>query len=558
MNLRIWYKGLRIPHFRDKRVMENFAVSMMNAFSITSGNVLNVRPTFALSKDIDTAAINLEATKVLISSKIINPEKSIRSNPSATEEQALTTIFGMIFHESMHFVHTSRNLETIMKSLDIKQENLYFTINNILEDYYIDAEFLKEMPQYSWTYDARYDYFFSYDKAKEKIDEFLAKPTSANMVAVMIAIKNPKARSLLRRLAPQHLSIVRLALSVINENDREKRPLIAHEVYKLLLEDTDASSDEEVSKASDYDGDEIMNVEQINSMVVEKEIDGNQTLLTTEDGPFSELSIEVVPQSGCLLESGRYDPFSEKIFEVDNRYSTFANLLKARSETSRLWTPPEVRGRQIRNISRIATDNKIFSTKVVEQGLGPQEIIILVDCSSSMRNEDNIFEAIRAAYGAALSLENGRHSVAVYGHTADHDATRLFASNVILRFKSFSESAASVKSRFENFYKKTHEYMYNNDDEMAIFEMSRRFTKTRNSKTLIVISDGQPSSLRLRGNASTKAMVEQTRVLGIKIISISITENAEFANDWIYGKEWNVKNDDPNVVIEVIRKIANF
>jgi nitric oxide reductase activation protein len=157
-----------------------------------------------------------------------------------------------------------------------------------------------------------------------------------------------------------------------------------------------------------------------------------------------------------------------------------------------------------------------------------------------------------------MSLEAGRHNIAVYGHTADHMNVRKFASNIIYRFKAFDEKFDSVKQRFMYAYRATADILWNNDDEMAIFEVSKRFTSQKNSKTLIVISDGAPSSYRSPSIRSTRKVVEDVRSKGIKVISISISEDAVESNDEIYGKAWNVSNDDPNVVMDVIRKIAHF
>ena len=209
-------------------------------------------------------------------------------------------------------------------------------------------------------------------------------------------------------------------------------------------------------------------------------------------------------------------------------------------------------------MSRIATDSKLFSTKIVEQGIGPQEILILVDCSGSMASGRNILMAIEASYAAASSLESARHSVAVYGHTADHDTVNEFASTIIYRFKGFSEPFVSVKNRFEHFFRNAARYLYNNDDELAILEVSKRFTPARNKKTLIVISDGSPACYRGPDIRSTAAAVANIRSRGIGVVSISIEKDAVRPNNQIYGESFNVDNGDPNVVMEVIRKIAQF
>lgn len=560
MNLQTWYKGLTIPDFDSPIHLQNFAISMMSTFAITSGGHLNVRPSFHLTRDIDTAAIDLDQNKVMISSKIISKVKAERHNPDASVEEAICTILGMIFHESMHFVKTSRNLEAIIKNFAPKDEQLFLLVSNVLEDYYIDHEFMNTMPMYQWTYDARFRYFFATSKAQENFEDLKEQPTKANMVKFLISMKNPAARYLMKRLTPEFATIAKLAFTVLDEHDREKRPLIAHEVYKLLLEELEESTSEQIAEAGKDNGDSIVTTEEIEKMESDREIT-TDLQICVGSGDYNEVTIEVVPSPSCVVADGRgafIDESTARVFSPDTRYNEFTKLLKARSETSHLWTPPSHTGRSVRHVSRIAIDNKIFSTKVVEQGIGPQEVILLMDCSASMYNEGNIYKTLEAGYATAMSLEAGRHNIAVYGHTADHHAVRKFASNIIYRFKAFDEKFESVKQRFMYAYRATEDILWNNDDEMAIAEVSTRFTSQKNTKTLIVISDGSPSSYRSPSIRSTRAVVQKVRSKGIKVISISISENAAESNDKIYGKEWNVSNDDPNVVMDVIRKIAHF
>ena len=560
MNLKQWYKGLRIPNFTDRRAMDQFATSMISSFSITSGDALNIRPKFFLSDDIPTAAIDLQETRVYIGRNIFSHDPAKRYNPEATEIEALTTVFGMVFHESMHFVHTTHNLEAIAAGLVIEQQELYLAVNNVLEDYYIDNIFLNTMPQYTWTYEERFAYFFSTEKGQENLDTFLSQPTAANLLNLMTSMKNPANRSLARRLAPEHRSIVEAGLAIMDNHDREQRPLDAYEVYKMLLEDTETSTQQEVKEASEGDGEVQLNGEE--ALGEAKEVTDEITMCrAAADGTYRGGLVEIVPheQDGIAPSGAFFAPLRREAadFTIDERYLGFAKLLKATSETSTFWTPPTNKGRNIRSISRIATDGKIFSTKVVEQGLGPQEVLLLVDCSGSMCGNDNIWKAIQAASAVAASLESGRHAVAVYGHTADHDNVKA-ASTVLYRFKGFAEKFDAVKQRFIQMYCSAGSYTANNDDELAILEVSKRFTKARNAKTLIVISDGEPACERHATVESTHEAVVKVRSMGISVISISIDKSAVRANNEIYGADHNFDNENPNVVTEVIRKFAKF
>jgi len=560
MNLKTWYRGVSIPRFYNKPDMDRFVKSMMATFSITSKHVLDVTPQFIMTDEVETAGIDLKDMKVYISNKITSEHAANRPNPHASEDEALTTIFGMVFHESMHFVYTDRDVETSLKATGVANIGLLKVIHNILEDYYIDEQFITTLPRFEWTYLARYKYFFPVSKGNEMITAYNTEPSADAIMRVLISMKNPLLRKKIATLNPDLKKFVDFALQVISLDEQQERMDHSVALYKMLVTDEEIN-EEQAKELGQAAGADILTAAQSDAL---EEIEGNYEVdgdCTLSNGTYDESIFEITPKATDIFCATKPRMGLSGVpleFKIDAKYAAFANLLKARSEDSRMWTPASHKGRQLRHISRVATDNKLFSNRVVEAGIGPQEIIILVDASASMHTEDNFWKAVMAAYASAVSLESGRHNVAVYAHTADHSATSGIASVTIYKLKGFNERCSNVKERFLHFYNNGWHYMHNNDDELAIEYVGKKFTKMINSKTLIVISDGSPSCHRSPSLLSTKRVVDLLRNTGKKVVSISIDEDAVSANNYIYGDGNNFSNTDPNVVTDVIRAIAHF
>ena len=69
------------------------------------------------------------------------------------------------------------------------------------------------------------------------------------------------------------------------------------------------------------------------------------------------------------------------------------------------------------------------------------------------------------------------------------------------------------------------------------------FHNPKDSKVLVVISDGEPLSHDYEGDIAiehTKAMIDNARKAGIKVVSVSLTDSAFRANNRIYGERYNV------------------
>lgn len=256
-----------------------------------------------------------------------------------------------------------------------------------------------------------------------------------------------------------------------------------------------------------------------------------------------------------VLESGRP-------LEADSRYDRLSEIARQRAVVNRPYGQDRNRGTHIRKLYRIATDQKIFAEAVPMNSYKPMQVIILLDCSGSMRSTDRMPDgrwtsladaAAKATLGAAEGLVNARCEVAVYGHTAF--VTHL-GELTILQGKSFAEPITVLAPRLGWLLEEGQ--FCENKDGLAIEKVAKKFTAKGKRRLLIVISDGVPQAPDYYGasaNRHTKNAVENARKEGIDVLSISIREDARTTNNYIYGEENNVFNTDPNVIEQVIRAL---
>ena len=172
-----------------------------------------------------------------------------------------------------------------------------------------------------------------------------------------------------------------------------------------------------------------------------------------------------------------------------------------------------------------------------------------------MTSGTRLADSFGAAYGAAYGLRQGRHNCAIYGHTGD--LYRYGDENtVILRFKTFSDPLEVARPRINYFLQSGSKSQ--NRDGVAIRQVAKNFTPQPNRKVLIVISDGAPEAGSYSGGPAivdTTKAVAAVRAMGISVLSISIEANVRKVNDKIYGTDWNVCNDDPSAIADIIKSL---
>lgn len=271
----------------------------------------------------------------------------------------------------------------------------------------------------------------------------------------------------------------------------------------------------------------------------------------------SELTKEGIEQA-IFNGTSRLIAGASNNYEMSETWVPLVGLLQARSQTVRYNGLQQNHGTKIRQLYRIATDNKIFTQPVVMDGLGPQEVIILVDLSASMRSGQHYIKALNEAWGMAVALEAGRHRVAVYGHTADQDLKETIGRRdnpnvTVWEIKNFDHPSSIISKRLENV---TSNFLCNNGDGYAIKTVAEHFSNIRNSKTLIVISDGEPAAHCYGceyGNDHTREAIQEIRNRGIKVLAVSVIPSCIKDNNWIYGEE----NNFPCTTINVVELMVN-
>lgn len=255
--------------------------------------------------------------------------------------------------------------------------------------------------------------------------------------------------------------------------------------------------------------------------------------------------------------------------EMDKRYTRLSEMARQRTNANVGYGAQQNKGRNLRQIHRIVTDQKVFSTRISQDTIKPSEMILLLDCSGSMNlassgsmNESKLLAASRAILGAATGLVSGKALVSVYGHTSDpYDRLKQL---LIYRLMTQGESLTTLAKRLYQLslssWKSGVRYTFYNRDGYALYEISKKFQSQNRKRVLIVISDGSPNGdgrdyESFRAIEHTKQMVKSIRQSGIDVYSISIDESAFTVNDTIYGKEFNTCATDPNAIDQLIRQL---
>lgn len=252
--------------------------------------------------------------------------------------------------------------------------------------------------------------------------------------------------------------------------------------------------------------------------------------------------------------------------EMDKRYTKLSEMARQRTNANIGFGQQSQKGRNMRQLYRIVTDQKVFSTRIIQETVKPMDVKIVLDCSGSMglcssgTFETKLMNASRATLGAATGLINGKCTVAVYGHTSDpwRDYKQVLIYDLLHNGESPNILARRLTTINNDFG-----YLFYNRDGYALHEISKKFLSKDKKKIMIVISDGAPNG---DGNGSvsydgtravehTRETVKAIRASGIAVYSISIDRSAYQTNNYIYGREFNTCAPDANAIDELIRQL---
>lgn len=211
---------------------------------------------------------------------------------------------------------------------------------------------------------------------------------------------------------------------------------------------------------------------------------------------------------------------------------------------------------------RIATDNKIFDDKKQEVSRREKpEVILLCDVSGSTDSyvgggfnlRDYIVSAAREVY---ITLLKAGFASSVYAHTTSNfDNSLVFpiaANNMPFGEEGYKRHVNPTKmfafaaEGIDN---------WGNADAIAVNYCSKKFTAKKNTKVLIVISDGLPTE-SVSGNHTEelKDVIRIARQNGIKIFSLSVAKGVVKNNNKIYGEQFNIAASDPRTIDKEMSK----
>lgn len=295
---------------------------------------------------------------------------------------------------------------------------------------------------------------------------------------------------------------------------------------------------------------------------------GEAAILKAAKAIRSMDEIEVDPSGAVTLVATA--PEGEDEFEMDDRYREIAKHFQQMATQSTTFGPARTKGQLVNTrLYRIATDGKVCGTREDTVKFKKDfEVTVLIDYSGSMtgyrkRTGTRLSAALAAALGIKYSLDAANIKCNLYAHTADLSVIE--GNNLVMIKVAPHEARGSIRTAARRAYSLNTAtradtlYPYENRDGSAIeWVKGNGFSKGNSNRVLLVISDGAPAAQSYYGDGAinhTRKAVDATRREGIKVISISITSDANSTNELIYGPQFNVFNEDPDVIVKVVEQI---
>lgn len=591
MTLSRWYgTSLRIPKYENIR-FGSFVASCIgivtSIFKKESGKQVRVRFTKAgtASADTNNLIININA-KYLVGEV---PEVKRKGLPS---DEAISMVLGILVHESAHFAYSPKTLLVVSDHIRSKAkapfiQEVAMVVGNIVEDIFIEAQVERDVPSLHWMLNCSNEILFSDKDAKERIEkaaDITDAPEEKERVSdVLNLLILAKVNEALVGLSPYLQALFTQSRSATEMVSLDDRFNLCVSIYDEVMRNIPPSVAQQCQKDKELMDELKKMLEGLSNRFEKLNREGKEQDKRKEELSTTVASVgNIVDQALEYLDDGivstvpDHDEHEDKLvmyiekplmagraeIEIDKRYMDLAEVARQRSTVNRPYGENRTSGHKIRNLWRINTDQKIFSEPITMREFKPMQVVILVDTSGSMNGADvrsgmkvksRVLAAAEAALGAAYGLTEGRCEVAVYAHTADTTPMR---ECLIFRAKGFNEGMGDLSLRLNDLvYARPHA---NNKDGYAIAYVGQRFQSASKRKLLIVISDGQPSGYDYGGEPArvhSRDEVNRLRARGIDVLSISITEEARDANDFIYGKQNNVYNQDPNIIHKVVESL---
>lgn len=574
MTIERWYGGsLRLPMYNNTEAVLRFTASSVGIVSSIVRRTLGkeIRVTFA---KVPTAHADQEQKKIVINEEFLNGH-FLPGQPPIYDSSKLAAILGIVVHEAGHFAFSPATLLPFVEYIKDRttcafSKGVALSLSNIIEDIYIEAEIDRIVPNLTWMLDETSRIFFSGRDTNAwvvKVMGIISEPTTMEEVAdvlnVMLLAKVQESitcnsfietlfyQALEARDLPKLEDRFELCLQLYEQVMKNIKSISEPEeleVLKVLSDAKGLCADNQDEEGEDWLGTQLTSVfDNINDQLSDTDL----------EIPITEVFGEKAHPATVIME--KPVSASPNSLAVDERYLKLSEVARQHAVVNRPYGMQKTKGNHIRNLYRISTDQKIFAEPVTMNSYKPMQVVILIDCSGSMRQRDDrqpdarIVMASKAALGATIALMEAHCEVAVYAHTAD-----LYARGdmMVYRLKSFSEPVTELSSRL--FQLIDRELKGNNRDSCAVEYVGAKLQNANRRRLLIVYSDGFPISHNYGGQDAInhgKAVVANLKRKGIDVLSISITKEAASSNEEMYGKSNNVFNQDPNVIEDIVRRL---
>jgi cobalamin biosynthesis protein CobT len=241
---------------------------------------------------------------------------------------------------------------------------------------------------------------------------------------------------------------------------------------------------------------------------------------------------------------------------LDLRYAKLAEIARQRANISRPLGTPRNSGNNVRSLERIIRDGKIFADRSPSTSFRPMDVMIVVDCSGSMRGT-KFSSAIQQALGCAIALITARCQVQVWGHTSDG----AYKNDVgIIKLLDRNETTQVLAKRLGEMKENPWRYLAANRDGYALEYLATKLPKGNRKRMILVISDGMPSASNPNYDGSmaiqhTQIVVKKIRESGIMVKSLSIDISAFYPNNIIYGESNNVNSTATDALDTLVKQI---
>lgn len=527
---------------------------------------------------IDSGYADHDLNKIAISMNMLSENADKRPNVKATKEEAMVAVLGVVVHEFGHFLYSPKVLPDFMNPGMPKNDEIAFTIANIVEDLFIEDQMIKRERFTGWMIAGAWEYFFGREDCEKRFAKWDGQSLENLSVVlnVTIAWKNLDVVAPIRSELEQ--TLYDMFMSAHGMTKLQDRMDLIEKIYRFLIEEQAAQGFSQESQEGEGEkkegegqgqkakGDPTKEARGIDGEVYEL---GKVSPARSEDAlaiwdrkrmkDFSVAGDMEVGWKFPAVRSRGKVPFDRKWLKFA-KWALDAGTMRIRRGNAGNYG-------KLTHPARLFDDGKVFSKQVVSSPngatnlTGQPQTIILADLSASMSNpvgrgsrKEKVHAALENVQGIIEGLLLAKHKVAAYGHTTDDVNGTGDERCLIYIFKEFKDTLDTASRRISDMHAMGAQS--NNADSFAIEAVAAKFKNDGSPRRLIVISDGAPTSYLYSGREGikrTKEAVDKVRRMGVQVFSLSIDADAIAPCNEIYGAKFNFDVIDPTVIDKVIK-----